>query len=358
MNKKIRNALCCLFFFFTSSVFAEPYLAVRTGQHCSSCHVNPTGGGKRSDAGTIYGLHVLPGQAIENGWNGRVNQYLAAGADFRASLRHFNRDNSDNESAFETERTSLYLEISPIPNRLTIYIDELLSPTASNREAYALAWNEQREMYLKVGKMFLPYGLRLEDDSAFVRRVSGINFSNADNGIEGGYESANWSIQTALSNGTNGGSENNTDKQLSLRVENIQPLWRTGLSVNQNKGINASKRNMWNIFGGLKWLGIDWLFEYDMISDENGSSETESNAALIEANYLMSKGHNLKLTLETYDPDNDVSEDDQTRNSLVWEYTPISLLQLRVGVRLAEGIPQASDNQNDDLLFVQLHNWF
>ena len=343
---------------YSFPALAEPYLAVRSGQKCSSCHVNPSGGGKRSDAGTIYGLQVLPGQAMDNGWDGRVNEYLAAGADFRASLRYLDRENSDNESALETERTSLYLEFTPIPDRLTLYIDQLLSPSASNREAYVLAWNEQREMYLKVGKMFLPYGLRLEDDSAFIRRVSGINFSNADNGIEGGYESAHWSIQTALSNGTSGGSENNTDKQISLRIENIQTSWRTGISINQNKGINANERNMWNIFGGLNWLGIDWLFEYDSITDENGSSEIKSSAALIEANYLIKKGHNLKLTLETYDPDNDVSEDKQTRNSVVWEYTPVSLLQLRAGLRVAEGIPQATDDQNDDLIFVQLHNWF
>jgi hypothetical protein len=355
-----RLSICALLLtaIYSFPALAEPYLAVRSGQKCSSCHVNPTGGGKRSDAGTIYGLQVLPGQAMDNGWSGRVNQYLAAGADFRASLQYLDRENSDNESAFETERTSLYLEFTPIPDRLTLYIDQLLSPSASNREAYVLAWNEQREMYLKVGKMFLPYGLRLEDDNAFIRRVSGINFSNADNGIEGGYESADWSIQTALSNGTNGGSENNTDKQISLRIENIQPSWRSGISINRNEGLDSNERNMWNIFGGLNWLGVNWLFEYDSITDENGSNEIESSAALLEANYLISKGHNLKLTFEAYDPDNDVSEDQQTRNSVVWEYTPVSLLQLRVGLRLAEGIPQAVDDQNDDILFVQLHNWF
>jgi hypothetical protein len=34
------------------------------------------------------------------------------------------------------------------------------------------------------------------------------------------------------------------------------------------------------------------------------------------------------------------------------------MLQLRAGLRMAEGIPQAVDDQNDDLLFVQLHSWF
>lgn len=69
-------------------------------------------------------------------------------------------------------------------------------------------------------------------------------------------------------------------------------------------------------------------------------------------------GQNLKVTLEYYDPDTDVNENQQTRTSLVWEYNPVSLIQLRAGLRAAEGIPQAVDDQNDDLLFVQLHSWF
>ena len=344
---------------YSFPAFAEPYLALRSGQKCMSCHVNPTGGGKRSDAGSAFGQYVLPETAGADLWNGRVNPYLAMGGDLRANLNYVDRESGDNQSAFETQRASLYLEITPIKDVLTLYVDQLMTPSASNREAYALMWNKERSLYFKAGKMFLPYGLRLEDDSAFIRSASGINFANADNGIEGGYESGAWTLNAALTNGSNGGAEDNTGKQISLRAEHVQSSWRSGASFNLNNGDADAGRTMFNVFGGLQWLGIDWLAEIDSIKDEGTAlGDIDRMAALLEANRLLAKGQNLKVTLEYYDPDTDVDEDQQTRTSVVWEYTPLSLLQIRVGLRIAEGIPQATDDQNDDLLFVQLHTWF
>jgi hypothetical protein len=68
-------------------------------------------------------------------------------------------------------------------------------------------------------------------------------------------------------------------------------------------------------------------------------------------------GQNLKLTAEEFDPDTDVSEDQQVRYSLVWEYVPIQFAQLRAGVRYYDGIPQ-NDRQNRQQFFLQLNGYF
>jgi hypothetical protein len=49
-----------------------------------------------------------------------------------------------------------------------------------------------------------------------------------------------------------------------------------------------------------------------------------------------------------------VSEDEQTRSSVVWEYSPIQFIQTRVGYRSYDGIPQ-NPAQNREELFVELH---
>ena len=48
---------------------------------------------------------------------------------------------------------------------LSFVIDEQVAPgTALNREAY-LMYQMKSGHYLKAGKMFVPYGIRLEDDA-------------------------------------------------------------------------------------------------------------------------------------------------------------------------------------------------
>ena len=82
---------------------AEPYLAVRTGFKCGVCHVNPTGGGKRTEFGSTYSQTTLAAErldlttgkavpAVGAGsepavWTGKLNDHLAIGSDLRANLQ-------------------------------------------------------------------------------------------------------------------------------------------------------------------------------------------------------------------------------------------------------------------------------
>lgn len=340
---------------------AEPYLAVREGLKCLSCHVNPTGGGLRTVFGNAYAQTRLAAERIETGdeiWTGVINKFLAIGGDFRGSATYTDVPHQASQSAFETQEFRLYAAASVIPERLTLYLDQRVAPGGSqNLEAYARLSFGAGRYYLKAGQLYLPYGLRLEDDSAFIRQAPGINFTTPDNGVELGLETELWTAQLALSNGTAGAAENNSGKQASLRVEQVRERWRAGFSANFNS-TDLGDRNMQNIFVGFRTGPIAWLAEADYIDDDSlVGGERQQRAGLLEANWSWRQGQNLKLTTEYFEPDDDIDEDERNRYSLVWEYTPIQFLQSRLGLRINDGIPQ-NDVQNRRSLFWELHGFF
>ncbi len=341
---------------------AEPYFAVQKGLHCSACHSNPAGGGKRNVYGNVFSQQELAAERVGGAnspmWTGNVNDWLAIGANLRGRYEYIDTPNQDETSEFDVTRATVYVEANVIPNRLTVYVDQQVAPGSSiNREAYARLRDKSGKWHLTGGQFYLPYGLRLQDDTAFVRQVTGINFTTPDRGVQVGYESGPWSTMLAVTNGTGGGAEIDTGKQASFIATYVKPGWRAGVSLNNNDA-DAGDRQMQNVFFGLRTGPIAWLAEVDWIKDDLATGgELDGLAGLIEGNWSPRKGHNLKLSHEYFDPDVDTDEDHQARWSLVWEYSPMQFVQSRFGIRLYDGIPQV-DTQNRDVLFLELHGFF
>ncbi|HEY5755353.1 MAG TPA: hypothetical protein VIU34_05990 [Steroidobacter sp.] len=363
MRSTVFWKICALFALIAAGVAqAEPYLAVREGLKCASCHFNPTGGGMRNAFGNGWAQSALPARRIEgtgtDAWTGVLNSFVALGGNLRANATYTDVPNNDAASEFELEEMRAYLAITAVPDRLAVYIDQRLAPGGStNLEAFARYTTKDQRWNVQAGQFYLPYGLRLEDDAAFIRQVTGINFATPDRGVQLGYESATISAQLAVSNGTASGPETDEGKQASLRVEHVQNAWRVGAGFNHNH-TDEGNRQMQGVFAGVRTGPIAWLAEADYLTDETlGSTERKQWVGLIEGNWMITRGQNLKLTAEIFEPDTDVDEDEQNRFSLVWEYFPFQFVQLRVGARVYDGIPQ-NDLQNRKIYFAQLHGFF
>jgi hypothetical protein len=365
-NKSSLRAIASAAFFsllFSSfAAIAEPYLAVRQGLPCSGCHVNPTGGGLRNAAGNTFAQNELAAQNVKAGetpWLGEVTPFVALGGDFRgsATVTDF-PDGEDEDLAFATDELRAYLDIRVIPERLSVYFDQKLAPDGStNREAYARLWlDESKRYYVKAGQMYLPFGHRLEDDTAFIRQVSGINFDTPDNGVEAGFATGPWNAQLALSNGEAGGAESGSGKQWSLRGEYVQSIWRLGASYNFNDDEEA-ERHLAGLHAGLRTGPVAWLAEVDYVEDRLADGGETRWVGLVEANWMWRRGHNLKITAETFEPDTDIDDDEQDRYSLIYEYFPFQFLQLRGGIRLYDDIA-GDDVLNRRFGFIELHAYF
>jgi hypothetical protein len=341
---------------------AEPYLAVFKGMQCSSCHSHPSGGGKRNVYGNVFAQTELPARRLGDPsaeiWTGEVFAWLSVGGNLRAAYETTDVPGAGSDADFDIRRGTIYVEADVVPNRLSIYVDQKLAPDdVEHRELYLKWKTADSRFHVAAGQFFLPYGLRLEDDSAFIRQATGVNFNLPDRGVQVGYESGPWSTQLSVTNGTGLGPVLDSADRVSFVAQYVQQSWRAGVSFNSTDS-PAGDRQMQNVFGGLKTGPVVWLAELDFISDDlPGASSVDAIAGLIEGNWLFRKGHNLKISYEYLDPNDRISEDHQVRWSVLWEYAPMQFLQGRIGVRLYDGIPQVP-LQNRDEYFVELHGFF
>jgi len=352
----IRYLIASALLFVSACALAEPFLGIETGFKCSQCHVNPTGGGLRTPFGAIFSQTQLPARQPDNsdGWAGSSYKILTVGANARFSGRQLDTDGVDDNFEFDTDRVTLYLS-ADVNENVRLYIDEQIAPGSTfNREAWVQLRYEQ--WYLKAGKMFLPFGLRIEDDKAFIRQSTGVNFNNADDGVEFGYEDNDWSGQLSISNGTSGQGEVDDGKQVNLRVERITDRWRLGVSGSHND-TDAGDRTMYGVHTGFRTGIARWLLEYDWIEDDGFVfGDLKQEVAFLETDLKIRTGHYVRLTVEMLSFDRS-GLDDRYRYGLDYKYFPMPFTELRLGYRTLDSDSSAAF-LNSDEYFMQLHVYF
>ena len=161
-----------------------------------------------------------------------------------------------------------------------------------------------------------------------------------------------------MSEGTAAGAvPSSSGKEYGLQVSYVEPGWRFGLAANDDDSPFARRRVI-GAFGGFRTGPVDWLGEVDSVENEFAPlAGVTQAAALLEADWLVAPGNNLKLTMERLDPNRDTPGSERTRWSLVYELTPVQFLQLRAGVRDYYG-PQPIPSERSRLFFIQLHGFF
>ena len=346
---------------------AEPYIAIQQGYKCNACHVNPTGGGLRTTFGDVFVENLLAANLLPAGspvWTGQVVQdILRVGGDLRTDWSRTTEPHTSTVQQFSLEQARVYTDVSVIPNLLGVYIDEQVAPGTQTMEAY-VRYGNTSNWYVKAGHFYLPFGWRLQDQTAFVRQVTGINMNTPDTGAEFGLERAHWSWQVDATNGAANqsssapGTSGSSGYQATTQLIYTLTSWRLGIAGSHTKSSVAGNRDMGTLFAGLRTGPVAWLGEADVVRQAGYSDGTHTMVPMLgEMDWLLRKGNNLKLTYEFYDPDTHVAHNQQTRWSALYELTPIPFLQIRAGFRRGQGIPQ-NNTQNETLAFVEAHAFF
>jgi|HubBroStandDraft_4_1064222.scaffolds.fasta_scaffold15659_3 hypothetical protein len=358
-------SLAVLGFGQSQHAHAEPYLAVQNGYKCVQCHVNPTGGGLRSTFGDVFSQNVMAMNTLPEGvptWLGQaVGDVIRVGGNLRADYSVQTTPGAPTINGFDLEQFRLYADINLIPNLLGIYVDEQVAPGAQTMEAYARIGSTS-DWYIKAGRFYLPFGWRLQDQTAFVRLDSFINMALPDDGVEFGIERGKLSAQIDFTNGTV--NNEGTGYQVTSNVVWVESAWRVGASGSFIESRSANflgLGNRWEeaLYAGVRTGPVAWLAEADLIRQAGnpapGPGTQTQVPEFLEADWLIHKGNNLKLTYEYYDPEKQASDNGQTRWSAVYELTPIPFFQIRAGYRRYEGNPRTTADFNQTLAFVEAH---
>jgi hypothetical protein len=373
---------------WTASALGEPYLAVREGYQCSQCHTNITGGGKRNSFGLLYTQTTLPHTIISPSTLAEVQKlfhgsadtaastppadygtfvgatigdFLSFGGDLRVENRTvFGERGVDAQNDFGVTEANLYGEVNLLRDFLTLYIDERLGPgAAGSREVFGLIHLPGLyNLYLKGGKILLPYGLRLQDDTAFIRDRTGISYATPDTGLEVGIQPGPVTFSLALSNGTAGGSEDNILKQVTMQGAVVFRHWRFGASFSYNDA-EAARRVMYGPFAGLAFGRFTLLGELDLIKDHDKATgdNTTQLAIYSSVHFLIVRGINAMLSYEYLDPDLNIKENARTRLVTGLEAFVTQFFQLRLFYRSNDSIPQQPAERADEVR-LEMHLFF
>ena len=286
-------------------------------------------------------------------FSGRLNDYVAIGGDFRTLYQRTETPDSDAEDVLSQRKQNIYLEIGLIPEHVIFY--QTMDGGGDAREIFGLLKGEIKgePAYLKVGQFFLPYGLRLQDDSAVTRAITGFTYGTTDVGLEAGYEPGSWAFHVAVTNGTGSSLETNRSKRLTTSVAYVNKRYRLGASYSSNKNSDDDETKIYGVHAGAQFGRTGILFETDVIDEPS----VEQLVSILELNLLVARGQNVKFSYEYHDPSKDIFENANERFSLVYEPFLNQFTQARGGVRENKGIPQ-NPSANITSYFFELHLFF
>jgi hypothetical protein len=371
---------------------AEPYMGVREGYKCSACHVNMTGGGMRTAFVAAHAKEILhypdwlkPLTSPVEAFSGELNQYVSLGADVRTSLTFIMQDKGTSgqvkndvvfrgrldEVDFEVYEAVGYLNVNLIPDLLNVYLDLRFAPSVDTREVFAMAllpW----DFYVKAGQMFLPYGLQLQDDNAFIRggrngsATTGFSFFVSQPGVEVGWEPGPASVAIAVTEGIDDDTDVQVTGTASLLFTEL-PVVRTfqaGVSGTYNGG--GSQTSLIGLFTGFNLGRFTYLGEVDFRHDNSvpdpagGTQAVGTFMTYSEGNYLFFDWLNLKVAFDYADWDGELprqGHDAENRFSIGLEPFIARFIQLRAFYRIGNGI-RTNFSHNQDLWSAEIHVFF
>ncbi|MDH5752148.1 MAG: hypothetical protein OEZ59_06990 [Deltaproteobacteria bacterium] len=362
---------------------AEPYFTVRDGVRCSTCHVNRTGGFKRTAYAQVYMQTRMTADAggghmeYPRLYHGQINEFISIGADIRAAANWYKDEESPDSNwqfdrprevckschgNYDGKRAEYYVQLEPLPGRASLVFGQNLLHTSGvspTREAYALVENMPANGYVKIGTFRLHTGLNNTFDNPFLHgeasggRLVPVWSSMRGQGMELGFEPGSFSVSFNITNPLDP-VKVPKGKRIGWNAYAVLDPLTLGMVSYRDPMDDEKERRITGYYAGLALGRFTMLAEVDTLSTPEDGGAVKEKAWLGEVNLLLTRGHNIKLQYEAHDPDTGAPENIHDRTGFIYEPFITRYLQMRFGTRLRHG-PHETQENNGREYFIETH---
>lgn len=362
--------------YHSQTLKALPHYSAKEATRCGTCHYNPTGGMLRTQTGVDYALnnHSFKEEAESQKplLNFSLGENLTLGSDMR--FNYIYQDSTPvTFSTFFTMQGAIYIAAKLDQHLLLFYNNDFgysninIPVGPQNREVWGMFRRLPFNSYLKVGRFKVPYGIRLDDHTSFVKDFLGFGNRSQDNGIEIGFTPATFFWHLSLTNGAGDPGfplDNNRFKAVTSKAGFTIKNFGLGASFYYNRFVSSPKfdRVRAGVFGSFSWKDLVILSEVDWGRNDNFTpTRTEVLAFYSEAAYQVYKSVWLKAKWDLWDPNTKifftgqkVKDDIVQRVTLGSDIFLYNLADVKLQYRFNIEEPKRSNNE----LITQLYIFF
>jgi hypothetical protein len=328
---------------------ALPIYASRQGATCVTCHVDPNGGGIRNEFGFQY-LRNRHSTEAETRWasltvDPKLNDWITLGLDVRVLYvaSHVNRGRTLGTSTFFPMQGQVNVAVMP-HQHLTLVashglvVDEPGVPRGYvAREIYGMVEDLPGGTYARVGRFRIPFGLRLDDHTAYV--LDGVflpyDSQKPDAGIEVGRIGSSVFAQLSLTDGSTPFAER--VQTIAAKLGRATDRYQSGLSgFHRYSDALGARYDRWALYASTTLGKVTLLGEAAAGTDRVAGVARNLEAAFAEADYRALRGLNLRAKVDWLDEDRNASGGWSRRLTGEADLNPVPFAEVKLSYRYYE----------------------